>query len=166
MSSDAKAAARVIPDLDGAGLRVAVLCGRFNDRVTVRLLEGARRGLAAARVADHDVTVAWVPGAFELPFVAKAHATSGHFDAVIVLGAVIRGETTHYELVSGECARGVQEVQLTTGVPVLFGVLTTENLEQALARSEGPGGHNVGEECGLGAVEVVGLIRSVRGKMG
>lgn len=166
MSSDAKAAERVEPTLDGSGVRVAVLCSRFNDLVTFRLLDGARRGLAAAGVGAGDVTVAWVPGAFELPFAAKAHALSGEFDAVIVLGAVIRGETTHYELVAGECARGVQDVQLATGIPVLFGVLTTENLDQALARSEGPGGHNVGEECGLGAVEVVGLVRPLRGKMG
>jgi 6,7-dimethyl-8-ribityllumazine synthase len=164
MSSDARSKDRVEPQLDGRGMRVAVLCGRFNDEITMRLLEGARRGLASAGV--DDVTEAWVPGAFELPFAAKAHAESGRFDAVIVLGAVIRGETSHYELVSGECARGVQDVQLSTGVPVLFGVLTTEDLDQALARSEGPGGHNVGEECGLAAVEVVGLLRSVREKMG
>jgi 6,7-dimethyl-8-ribityllumazine synthase len=166
MAEDATSPDRVAPVLDGAGLRVAVLCGRFNDLITNRLLDGVHRGLRSTGVADHDVTVAWVPGAFELPFAAKAHAESGAFDAVIVLGAVIRGETTHYEIVSGECARGVQDVQLATGVPVLFGVLTTEDLDQALARSEDAGGHNVGEECGLGAVEVVGLIRSVRERMG
>jgi 6,7-dimethyl-8-ribityllumazine synthase len=147
-------------------MRVAVFCARFNDLVTCRLLDGARRGLAAAGVADADVDIAWVPGAFELPFAAKVAAESRSFDAVILLGAVIRGETTHYEIVSGECARGAQDVQLTTGVPVLFGVLTTETLDQALARSEEPGGHNVGEECGSGAVEVVGLARSLRAKMG
>ena len=132
----------------------------------MRSVQWLRRGLSSCGVADDDVTVAWVPGAFELPFMAKVHAESGRFDAVIVLGAVIRGETTHYELVSGECARGVQDVQLATGVPVLFGVLTTEDLDQALARSEDAGGHNVGEECGLGAVEVVSLIRTVRERMG
>jgi 6,7-dimethyl-8-ribityllumazine synthase len=116
-------------------------------------------------VSDADISVAWVPGAFELPFAAKAHAESGRFDAVIALGAVIRGETTHYELVAGECARGVQDVQLSTGVPVMFGVLTTEDLGQAMARSEGPGGHNVGEQCGTGAVEMVGLLRAVRDRM-
>jgi 6,7-dimethyl-8-ribityllumazine synthase len=163
MSSDARSKDRVVPELNGQGMRIAVLCGRFNDEITMRLLDGARRGLSSVGV--ESVTEAWVPGAFELPFAAKAHADSGRFDAVIVLGAVIRGETTHYEIVSGECARGVQDVQLTTGVPVMFGVLTTEDLAQALARSEGPGGHNVGEECGLGAVEVVGLLRSVREKM-
>ena len=166
MATDAVSPDRVAPVLDGAGLRIAVLCGRFNDLITHRLLEGVRRGVAAAGVAESDIAVAWVPGAFELPFAAKVHAESGLFDAVIVLGAVIRGETTHYEIVSGECARGVQDVQLATGVPVLFGVLTVEDLDQALARSEDPGGHNVGEECGLGAVEVVSLMRSVRERMG
>ncbi len=165
MAVDATSPNRIAPILDGSGLRVGVLCGRFNDLITERLLAGARRGLASTGVADGDVAVAWVPGAFELPFAAKAYAESGRFDAVIVLGAVIRGETTHYDIVAGECARGVQDVQLTTGVPVLFGVLTVEDLDQALARSEDPGGHNVGEECGLGAVEVIGLVRTVREKM-
>ena len=166
MATDAVSPDRVAPVLDGTGLRVAVVCARFNDLITHRLLEGARRGLRSTGVADDDVTVSWVPGSFELPFAAKVHAQSGAFDAVIVLGAVIRGETTHYESVSGECARGAQDVQLTTGVPVLFGVLTTEDLDQALARSEDAGGHNVGEECGLGAVEVVSLMRAVRERMG
>jgi 6,7-dimethyl-8-ribityllumazine synthase len=166
MAGDARSPDRVEPVLDGAGLRVAVVCARFNDLITMRLLDGARRGLWSAGVVDRDIQVAWVPGSFELPMAARAHAESGRVDAVIVLGAVIRGETTHYEIVSSECARGAMDVQLSTGVPVLFGVLTTENLDQALARSEGPGGHNVGEECGLGAVEVVGLIRPLREKMG
>ena len=166
MATDAASPDRILPTLDGAGLRMAVLCGRFNDLVTNRLLDGVARGLSACGVSPSDVTTAWVPGAFELPMAAKAHAESGRFDAVIVLGAVIRGETTHYDIVSGECARGVQDVQLATGVPVMFGVLTTEDLDQALARSEDAGGHNVGEECGLGAVEMVGLIRRLRGRMG
>lgn len=166
MATDAVSPDRVAPVLDGTGLRLAVVCARFNDLITHRLLDGVRRGLRETGVADDDVTVAWVPGSFELPFAAKVHAESGRFDAVIVLGAVIRGETTHYEIVSTECARGAQDVQLTTGVPVLFGVLTTEDLDQARARSEDAGGHNVGEECGLGAVEVVSLLRSVRERMG
>lgn len=165
MAGDAQSPDRVEPKRDGLGLRVAVLCARFNDLITLRLLEGARRGLAAAGVAAADVHVAWVPGAFELPIAAQAHARTGRFDAVIVLGAVIRGETTHYDIVAGESARGAMDVQLSTGVPVMFGVLTTENLDQALARSQDPGGHNVGEDCGLGAVEMVGLIRSQRDRM-
>lgn len=161
MSSDARSARRVEPTRDGAGLRVAVVCARFNDHVTERLLDGATRGLRAAGVHDDDVSVAWVPGAFELPLAAKRHIDSGRFDAVIALGCVIRGETTHYDLVAGEAARGLQRVQLETATPVMFGVLTTENLEQALARSEDAGGHNVGEECAFGAVEMVGLCRGV-----
>src|SRR5689334_6603052 len=100
MAGDAAAPDRELPVLDGSGRRVAILCARFNDLITKRLLAGARRALAACGVDDRDVEVAWVPGAFELPLAAKAHAASGRFDAVIVLGAVIRGETTHYEIVS------------------------------------------------------------------
>ena len=165
MAGDARSDNRTEPQLDGRGIRVAVLCARFNDLVTERLLDGARRGLSAGGVQPEDVTVAWVPGAFELPYAAKVHAESRAFDAVIALGCVIRGETTHYDLVAGEAARGIQDVQLQTGVPVMFGVLTTEDLDQALARSEGSGGHNVGEDCGLGAVEMVGLCRRVQARM-
>ena len=165
MSSDERSDSRVEPVLDGSGLHVGVLCARFNDRITQRLLDGALRGLHAGGVRDDDVTVSWVPGAFELPLAAQAHAQHGGYDAVICLGAVIRGETTHYDLVAGEAARGIARVQLDTGVPVMFGVLTTENVEQALARSEDAGGHNVGEECGLGAVEMVGLLRALKAKM-
>lgn len=156
MSSDARSPDRQEPVLFGAGMRVAIVCSRFNDLVTVQLLERARHALRDASVRDDDVTVAWVPGALELPLAAKAHAASGAYDAVICLGCVIRGETTHYELVSTECARGVQQVQLETGVPVLFGVLTTEDLDQALARL------HVGAECGAGAVEMVTLLRSLK----
>ena len=156
MSSDARSPDRQEPVLFGAGMRVAIVCSRFNDLVTMQLLERARDGLRAASVRDDDVTVAWVPGAFEIPLAAKAHALSGAFDAVICLGCVVRGETTHYEIVSGECARGVQHVQLEVGVPIMFGVLTTENLDQALARAY------VGEECASGAVEMVTLLRSLK----
>lgn len=164
MAGDAVAPDRQVPVLDGSGMRVAVLAARFNDLVTARLLDGARRALDGAGVAVDDIEVAWVPGALELPLAAKAHAECGRFDAVIALGCVIRGETTHYDIVAGESARGVQRVALETGVPVLFGVLTTEDLEQAMARSEGPGGHNVGEECARGAVEMVALLRAVTGR--
>ncbi len=140
-------------------MRIGVLCGRFNDHVTLRLLEGARRGALKCGVEAGSLVEEWVPGAFEIPFAARALAASGRVDAVICLGAVIRGETSHYDFVAGECARGIQRVQTDTGVPVLFGVLTTEDLTQAEERSEGPGGHNVGEECALGAVEMVGLSR-------
>lgn len=143
-------------------MRIAVVCGRFNDHVTVRLLDGVRRGLAQLGVSEPDVVEAWVPGAFELPMAAKAFAESGRADAVICVGCVIRGETTHYETVAGESASGIQQAQLMTGVPIVFGVLTTENLDQALARSEDAGGHNVGEEGAATAVEMVRLLRGIR----
>jgi 6,7-dimethyl-8-ribityllumazine synthase len=162
VARDVVATARQAPELDGAGLRVAIVCGRFNDHVTVRLLEGAQRGLQHAGVREADVTVEWVPGAFEIPLAAKAFAESGKVDAVIGLGCVIRGETTHYETVAGECAAGIQRAQLATGVPIVFGVLTTEDLDQALARSEDGGGHNVGEEGAATAVEMALLLRRIR----
>lgn len=162
MATDARAAGRVQPDLDGSGMRIAIVCSRFNDRVTVRLLEGAKRGLARARVPDEAITAVWVPGAFEAPMAAKELALTGRVDGVICVGSVIRGETSHYELVAGECARGIQQAQLDTGVPIAYGVLATEDLDQALARSEDDGGHNVGEECAAAVVEMVGLLRDVR----
>jgi 6,7-dimethyl-8-ribityllumazine synthase len=162
MSSNFRAKHAVDPEIDGRGVRVAIVCGRFNDHITERLLEGAYRGLQKAGVLEHRVSVSWVPGAFEIPMAAKAFATSREVDAVVCLGAVIRGETTHYDFVAGQCAQGIQQVQLETGVPVTFGVLTTEDLEQALARSEEAGGHNVGEESALAAVEMVGLVRRLR----
>ncbi|MBK6670034.1 MAG: 6,7-dimethyl-8-ribityllumazine synthase [Actinobacteria bacterium] len=145
--------------LDGAGMRVGVVCGRFNDTITLRLLDGAVRGLQSMGVAEADVAVEWVPGAFEVPFAARTLIRSGGFDAIIGLGCVIRGDTSHYDFVAGECARGLQDVELETGVPVIFGVLTTEDVEQALARSEPAGGHNVGEEGAHTAVEMATLVR-------
>jgi 6,7-dimethyl-8-ribityllumazine synthase len=112
-------------------------------------------------VAEADVAVSWVPGAFEIPLAAKAYAASGRYDAVIALGCVIRGETSHFEYVAGPCAEGLMSAQLDTGVPVVFGVLTTENLEQALARSE-PEGDNKGEEAARVAIEMADLLRRVR----
>ncbi len=148
--------------LDGSGLRIAVVAARWNSHVTLRLLEGVRRGLAAAGVPEASITEDWIPGAFELPLAAKTWAASGRVDAVICLGCVIRGETTHYESVAGECAAGIQRAQLETGVPIAFGALTVENLDQALARSEGPGGHNVGEDGAKVAVEMATLVQRIR----
>jgi 6,7-dimethyl-8-ribityllumazine synthase len=162
MAGNLRAADSTRPPLDGSGLRVAVVCGRFNDAITLRLLDGVWRGLADCKVDASDVVVEWVPGAFEVPYAAKRIASSGRIDAVVCLGAVIRGETSHYDFVAGECARGIQDTQLEVGVPVIFGVLTTENDQQALDRSEGPGGHNVGEECAHTAVEMALLTRRWR----
>jgi 6,7-dimethyl-8-ribityllumazine synthase len=158
VAGNLRAADNPPPQLDGTGMRMAVVCGRFNDVITLRLLDGVRRGLASLGVAEGDVVVEWVPGSFEIPFAARLMARAG-FDAVICLGAVIRGETSHYDFVAGECARGIQDVQLAEGVPVMFGVLTTENDDQAFDRSQGPGGHNVGEECAHTAVEMATLSR-------
>jgi 6,7-dimethyl-8-ribityllumazine synthase len=143
----------------GRGVRVALVCSRFNGAITTRLLEGALDVLAQADVDRTDITVGWVPGAFEIPLMALAFADGDRpFDAVITLGAVIRGETTHYEIVSGECARGVQDVQLSTRVPVVFGVLTVNTLEQALERSANDEA-NKGREAATTALEMVSVLR-------
>jgi 6,7-dimethyl-8-ribityllumazine synthase len=144
---------------DGRGLRVAIACSRFNGAVTTRLLVSALDTLIEAGVDRSDISVAWVPGAFELPLLALAYADGDRpYDAVLVLGAVIRGDTSHFEIVSGECARGVQDVQLSSRVPVAFGVLTTENVDQALERSM-PDQSNKGREAALTALEMVSVLR-------
>jgi 6,7-dimethyl-8-ribityllumazine synthase len=144
-------------DLDGGNLRVGVVSARWNTSIVDRLADGVRRGLASLGVTD--VVEVSVPGSFELPMGARILATSGQVDAVVCLGSVIRGETSHYDIVAGESAAGIQQVQLSTGVPVAFGVLTTEDEAQALARSEGPGGHNVGEDAATVAVEMARLAQ-------
>lgn len=146
-------------DLDGAELRIGVVRARWNAEVVDQLASGVDRGLNNLGVAD--VVSVSVPGCFELPLAAKLLAQSGRVDAVVCIGAVIRGETTHYELVAGECGRGIQQAQLDTGIPILFGVLTVENWEQAAARAQGPGEHNVGEEAAQGAVEMARLASSL-----
>jgi 6,7-dimethyl-8-ribityllumazine synthase len=160
MSSNFRAGQAVQGQVVGTGARIGLVCGRFNDLITGRLLAGAENGLAVHGVREEDVTVVWVPGAFEIPMAAKALAETGRYDAVIALGAVIRGETAHFDHVAGQCARGIQEAQLATGVPITFGVLTTENLEQALERSGDEG--NVGEECARTALELADLLRRIR----
>jgi 6,7-dimethyl-8-ribityllumazine synthase len=141
----------------GSGRRVAVVAARFNEVVTGRLVQGALDGLASFGVAADDVDVAWVPGAFEIPLVARRMAASGDYDAVICLGAVIRGDTAHFELVAGEAARGIAEVTRTTGVPVIFEVLATEDLAQAEARAGGAHG-NKGWEAAAAALEMAALL--------
>ncbi|MGQ0832821.1 MAG: 6,7-dimethyl-8-ribityllumazine synthase [Microthrixaceae bacterium] len=143
--------------LHGKGLRIGVVRARWNAHIVDRLALGVGRGLAALDVDPADVIDVTVPGSFELPMGARILAGSGRVDAVVCLGSVIRGETTHYDLVAGEAAAGIQLVQIETGVPVAFGILTTEDEAQALARSEGPGGHNVGEDAAVVAVEMARL---------
>jgi 6,7-dimethyl-8-ribityllumazine synthase len=143
----------------GRGLRVALACSRFNGAITLRLLRAALDALEKAGVERSDISIGWVPGAFELPLLALAYADVDRpYDAVITLGAVIRGDTGHYEIVAGECARGVQDVQLSTRVPVIFGVLTTNTIDQALERSE-PDESNKGREAALSALEMVSVLR-------
>ena len=143
--------------MEARGRRFAVAVSRFNGIVTSKLLEGALAAFRRHGVADDDVEVAWTPGAYELPLAAQRLARSERFDAVVVLGAVIRGETAHFDYVAGEAARGIQRVGLETGVPCVFGVLTTENLDQALDRAGGKHG-NKGWESATAAIEMAGLL--------
>jgi 6,7-dimethyl-8-ribityllumazine synthase len=143
---------------DGRGLRIGIVCARFNGGITTRLLGAAIMALTEAGVDRSDISLAWVPGAFEIPLAAQAFATGPKaVGAVITLGAVIRGDTGHYEVVAGECARGVQAVQLRTGVPIVFGVLTTNTIDQALERSL-PDETNKGRESALTALEMVSVL--------
>ena len=146
--------------LRGDGLRVAIVCGRFNDLITERLLAGARDGLVRHGVDEASITEVWVPGAFELPMVALRLASSGEYDAIICLGAVIRGATGHYEHVAGQCAAGIQRAQMDTGVPVVFGVLTTDTIEQAIERAGTKAG-NKGFEAASTAIEMADLLRQL-----
>ena len=138
-------------------MRVAIVVSRFNDFVTERLLSGALDGLRRHGADPADATVVWAPGAFELPLLAKRLAQGGEVDAVIALGAVIRGATGHYDFVAGQCASGLQSVQLETGIPVIFGVLTTDTIEQAIERAGTKAG-NKGAEAAMAAIEMVSLL--------
>jgi len=146
--------------LDARGMRIAIVAGRFNDHVTKPLLEGALSTFDECGADADAVPVHWVPGAFEVPLVAKRLAVSGTVDAVVCLGAVIRGDTAHFDYVAGPCAYGVARVALDTGIPVVFGVLTTDNLEQAMDRAGGCEG-NKGAEAAATAIEMVALLRSL-----
>jgi 6,7-dimethyl-8-ribityllumazine synthase len=146
--------------LGGDGLRVAIACARFNDFITERLLHGAVDALRRHGVDESSVTIAWAPGAFELPLVAQRLASSGEHDAVICLGAVIRGATGHYDLVAGQCAAGLARVQLDTGIPVVFGVLATETVDQAVERAGTKMG-NKGAEAAVTAIEMADLLRQL-----
>ncbi len=146
--------------LDASGLRVGIAVARFNRDITEQLLDGAVRALRDAGAADDAVSVWWVPGAFELPVVAKRLAESGRVDAVVCLGAVIRGDTAHFEYVAGGATQGLMQVSVDTGVPVVFGVLTVDSREQALARVGGAEGHK-GEEAAQTAIETVRLLQQL-----
>lgn len=151
---------QIVGEMNGQGMRIAIAVARFNEIVTRRLLDGALDTLARHGVRDSDITVAWVPGSFELPVVARAFAKSGRYQAVICLGTVIRGETTHYDMVAGQASGGAGAVSMDTGVPTIFGVLTTENMEQALNRAGGKAG-NIGSNAAAAAIETASVIQAV-----
>ncbi len=147
-------------DLIGTGLRVGVVVSRFNELLSNRLLDGAKDGLTRHGVAESDVDVAWVPGSFEVPFIARRMAASGAYDAVLALGVIIRGGTPHFEYVAAETAKGVAAAAMETGVPVIFGVITADSIEQAVERAGTKSG-NKGWDAALAAIETAKLLRSM-----
>ena len=148
--------------LVASGLKVGIVAARFNEFIVSKLVAGARDGLLRHDVKDEDIDLAWVPGAFEIPLIASKMAKSGKYDAVICLGAVIRGATSHYDYVCSEVSKGIASVSLTSDIPVMFGVLTTDNIEQAIERAGTKAG-NKGYDCALGAIEMVNLVRQLEG---
>lgn len=146
--------------LTAEGVRVGIVASRFNEFIVSKLLGGCEDGLVRHGVREEDVDVAWVPGAFEIPLIASRMAESGRYDAVIALGAVIRGSTSHYDYVCAEVSKGVAQVSLQSKVPVMFGILTTDTIEQAIERAGSKAG-NKGFECAQGAIEMVNLIRAL-----
>ena len=149
-------------DLQGQGLRIAVVVARFNEFVTTILLHGATDALTRHGVDDEDILIAWVPGAYELPSCAKSLAQTQRYDAVICLGAVIRGETSHYDLVATQSAAGISRASTDTGVPIIFGVLSAENISQAINRAGGKQG-NIGYTSGVSAIEMARLNQIIKG---
>ena len=142
------------------GMKVAIVASRFNEFIVSKLIEGARDGLLRHDVAEENISLAWVPGAFEIPVVAKKLAESGKYDAVICVGAVIRGATTHYDYVCAEVSKGIATVSMQTGVPVMFGILTTDTIQQAMERAGTKAG-NKGYDCALGALEMINLFKKI-----
>ena len=145
---------------EGKGLKIAIVASRFNEFITNKLVGGAEDCLRRHNVEEEDNTLAWVPGAFEIPLAAKKLAKSGKYDAVICVGAVIRGATSHYDYVCAEVSKGIASVSLETEIPVLFGVLTTDTIEQAIERAGTKAG-NKGYDCAMSALELVQMLRKV-----
>ena len=143
-------------------IKVGIVAARFNEFIVSKLVAGARDGLLRHDVKDEDIDLAWVPGAFEIPLIASKMAKSGKYDAVICLGAVIRGATSHYDYVCSEVSKGIANVSLSSDIPVMFGVLTTDNIEQAIERAGTKAG-NKGYDCALRAIEMVNLVRQLEG---
>ncbi len=142
------------------GIKIGIVVARFNEFITSKLLGGAVDGLKRHNVSEENIDVAWVPGAFEIPLIAKKMAESKKYDAVICLGAVIRGATSHYDYVCNEVSKGIASVSMNAEIPVMFGIVTTENIEQAIERAGTKAG-NKGYDCALGAIEMVNLIREI-----
>ena len=142
------------------GAKIGIVAARFNEFIVSKLISGAVDGLVRHDVNEDDITLAWVPGAFEIPMTAKKMAESGKYDAVICLGTVIRGATTHYDYVCNEVSKGIAAVSMSTGVPVMFGIVTTENIEQAIERSGTKAGSK-GYDCALGALEMINLMKQM-----
>ena len=141
-------------------VKIGIVAARFNEFITSKLLSGAVDGLTRHDVKEEQIDVAWVPGAVEIPLIAQKMAQSGKYDAVICLGAVIRGATTHYDYVCAEVSKGIAQISLQTGVPVMFGVLTTDTIEQAIERAGSKAG-NKGFDCAAGAIEMINLLRRI-----
>ena len=141
-------------------MKVGIVAARFNEFIVSKLVAGARDGLLRHDVKDEDIDLAWVPGAFEIPLIASKMAKSGKYDAVICLGAVIRGATSHYDYVCSDVSKGIANVSLASDIPVMFGILTTDNIEQAIERAGTKAG-NKGYDCALGAIEMVNLVRTL-----
>ena len=143
-------------------IKVAIVAARFNEFITSKLVGGAVDGLKRHDVKDDNITLAWVPGAFEIPLIASKLANSGKYDAIICVGAVIRGSTSHYDYVCSEVSKGIAQVSLNSGIPVMFGVLTTDNIEQAIERAGTKAG-NKGNDCAMGAIEMINLVNEIQG---
>ena len=144
----------------GKEIKIGIVASRFNEFITSKLVGGAEDCLKRHGVSDDDITLAWVPGAYEIPLIAKKMSKSGKYDAVICLGAVIRGATSHYDYVCNEVSKGIAQVSLNTGIPVMFGIVTTENIEQAIERAGTKAG-NKGYDCAMSALEMINLIKEL-----
>ncbi|MBR0382335.1 MAG: 6,7-dimethyl-8-ribityllumazine synthase [Eubacterium sp.] len=144
----------------GRDEKIGIVCARFNEFIVSKLLGGAVDGLVRHGISEDNIDVAWVPGSFEIPLICKKMVETGKYDAVIALGSVIRGSTSHYDYVCNEVSKGVAQVGMASGVPVMFGIITTENIEQAIERAGTKAG-NKGYDCALGALEMIDLIRNI-----
>ena len=142
------------------GVKIGIVAARFNEFIVSKLVEGAKDGLIRHDVEEENIDVAWVPGAFEIPLIAKKMAKSGKYDAIICLGTVIRGETSHYDYVCAEVSKGIAQVSLEEELPVMFGILTTDTIEQAVVRAGTKAG-NKGYDCALGAIEMINLVENI-----